>query len=211
MEGTIRVTASASTSITAKGVTLHVFLDAERAVFGSAALEQSKELRELTGRLRLLGLEDAQFSVQGVTLGGPSGVLKTSKATFQLHITETKLERLPSVLGALSDTKNLEVRRLQWLWDEFEMSVPLAVEAMRNAKRKAEAMASAIGARVTGMRNASDTWNMPESVVMFDGLSAAPKVSRARAASAPLEIGVEYRATQELEVTVTADFAVRND
>jgi uncharacterized protein YggE len=209
MEGTIRVTASAASSITAKGVTLHVYVDAERAIFGNAALEQSKELRDLTERLKRLGLDEAQFSVQGVTVSGPSGMLKSSKATFQLHVTETKLERLPSVLGALSDTKNLEVRQLEWLWDEFEMSVPLAVEAMRKAKRKAEAMASAIGVHVVGMLSASDSWSLPINPMRFEPPSAQAMMRSAKA-SPPLEIGVEYRATQQLEVTVTADFAVRN-
>jgi uncharacterized protein YggE len=208
MEGTIRVTASASSVITAKAVKLHVKLEGERAVFGSAALTQAKELKDLVERLKALGLEEAQISVTAVTMTNPASLLKTSKVTFKLEIAESKLERIPSVLGALSDTKNLEVQHLEWVWDDFETSVPLATEAMRKAKRKAEAMASGVGATVTGIRNASDSWNMPESVVMYD--SSAPKMMRSRSAP-PVDIGMEYRATQTLEVSVTADFAVRND
>lgn len=207
MEGTIRVTASASSVITAKAVKLHVKLEGERAVFGSAALTQAKELGDLVERLKVLGLEEAQISVNAVTVSSPSGLLKASKATFSLSIHEAKLERIPSVLGALSDTKNLEVQHLEWVWDDFEISVPLATEAMRKAKRKAEAMASGVGATVTGVRNASDSWSMPESVVMYD---SAPKLMRSRS-SAPVDIGMEYRATQTLEVSVTADFAVQNE
>ena len=208
MEGTIRVTASASSVITAKAVKLHVRLEGERAVFGSAALTQAKELKDLVERLKALGLEEAQISVSSVTMTNPASLLKASRATFSLVIYEPKLERIPSVLGALSDTKNLEVQHLEWVWDDFETSVPLATEAMRKAKRKAEAMASGVGATVTGIRNASDSWNMPESVVMYD--NSAPKMMRSRSA-APVDIGMEYRATQTLEVSVTADFAVQNE
>ena len=208
MEGTIRVTASASSVITAKAVKLHVRLEGERAVFGSAALTQAKELKDLVERLKALGLEEAQISVTSVTMTNPASLLKASKATFSLVISEGRLERIPSVLGVLSDTKNLEIQQLEWIWDDFETSVPLATEAMRKAKRKAEAMASGVGATVTGIRNASDSWSMPESVVMYD--SSAPKLMRSRSA-APVDIGMEYRATQTLEVSVTADFAVQNE
>ena len=207
MEGTIRVTASASSVITAKAVKLHVRLEGERAVFGSAALTQAKELKDLVERLKALGLEEAQISVTSVTMTNPASLLKASKATFSLVISEGRLERIPSVLGVLSDTKNLEIQQLEWIWDDFETSVPLATEAMRKAKRKAEAMASGVGATVTGIRNASDSWSMPESVVMYE---SAPKLMRTRSA-APVDIGMEYRATQTLEVSVTADFAVQNE
>lgn len=210
MEGTIRVTASANSTITAKAVKLHVRLEGERAVFGSAALTQAKELKDLVERLRILGLEEAQISVTSVTMTNPASLLKASKATFSLVIDESKLERIPSVLGALSDTKNLEIQHLEWVWDDFETSVLLATEAMRKAKRKAEAMASGVGATVTGIRTVSDSWSMPENVLMYDSVPQG-KVMRSRSSAAPVDIGMEYRATQTLEVSVTADFAVQNE
>ncbi len=208
MEGTIRVTASAKSTITAVSARLHLKIDGERAIFGNAALEQAKELKEFVTRLKALGLEESAVSLKAVRVSAPGGLLKASKAEFNLVVTESRLERLPQVIGAVSDTKNAELQQLEWQWDDFAASVPLAAEAMRKARSKAVAMAEASGATVTGVRNASDSWSMPESVVVYDAVSAAP-MSLARARSAPsADIGMEYRAERDLEVSVTVDFAV---
>jgi Protein of unknown function (DUF541) len=205
MEGTIRVTATAKRGITAQSAKLHVKLEGERVVFGAAALEQSRELKDLVTRLKILGLEDNAFSVASVRVTGPGGLLKNSRAEFNLVVTETRLERLPGVIGAISETKNASLQHLEWIWDDFETSVPLAAEAMRKAQRKAAAMAEAVGGKLGGVRNASDSWNMPESIVMYD---AMPMQAKALSRSREADIGMEYRAERELEVTVTVDFVV---
>jgi Protein of unknown function (DUF541) len=205
MEGTIRVTASARTQITAVSSKLHVKLEGERVVFGAAALEQARELKEFVTRLKTLGLEESALSVASVRVTGPGGLLKNSRAEFNVVVTETRLERLPGVVGAISETKNAVLQHLEWVWDDFEASVPLSAEAMRKARRKATAMAEAVGAKLGGVRNASDSWNMPESIVMYD---AMPMQAKALSRSREVDIGMEYRAERDLEVTVTVDFVV---
>jgi hypothetical protein len=203
MEGTIRVTATAKRLLTAESAKLHVKLEGDRVVFGSAALEQSRELKDLVTRLKGLGLEGNAFSLESVRITGPGGALKNSRAEFHLVVIEKNLERIAGVLGAITETKNAQLKHLEWVWDEYEPSLALAAEAMRKAQRKAVAMAEAVGAKLGGVRNASDSWNMPESVVVYDAMHTK-SLSRAR----EVDIGMEYRAERDLEVTVTVDFAV---
>jgi uncharacterized protein YggE len=204
MEGIIRITASEKRDISAKNAKLHIKLEAERIGFGNATWQQSREVRELVGKLKHLGLEENQISFASVRASSPGGLLKASRAEFHLVIS-CSLETIAAVLDALSESKNTELWQLEWLWEDFETQLELAAQAMQKAKRKAEAMATAAQCQVVGVRSASDSHTLPEAASSFhESFAKAPAMSR----RADMSVGMEYRATTTLEVTVTAEFIV---
>jgi hypothetical protein len=145
MEGIIRIGASEKREISASSAKLHIKLEAERIGFGNAAWQQSREVRDLVGKLKHLGLEENQISFASVRTSSPGGLLK------------------------------------------------------------AEAMAAAAQCQVVGVRSASDSHTLPEAASSFhESFAKAPAMSR----RADMSVGMEYRATTTLEVTVTAEFIV---
>jgi uncharacterized protein YggE len=110
---------------------------------------------------------------------------------------------LPDLLGALADRPGVSVQRLEWVYDEFEASIAAAAEAMKMARRKADAIAAAAGLEVTGIANATDSWSMPQPQAE---LADSGMLFAARAASAPVDLGIELNSTTELSTHLSVDF-----
>lgn len=202
------MTASEKERLWATGARLHLRVEGETFVMGNAAREKAREVGELVSALQSAGLDPQGIEVQGVRLGSATGLLgKNQKVAFHL-VAALRPEQLPAALGAVAAQRNARVQQLEWQFDDFEASVVLAAQAMQKARRKADAIAQAAGQRVTGVHGASDSWSMPSAHLELD-LPGAPTMQRVRAVqSSPLDVGVEYSATQELEVTLTVDFTL---
>lgn len=205
--GLLQVTVEDQTELTAHAAKLHLQVEGETLVFGHAATEKAREVRELTAQLIALGIAPDDLTVPSVRLSSASGLLgKNQKAEFTVLI-RVRPEQLPAVLGVVAAQKNARLGQLEWQFDDFEASVTLAAQAMQKARRKAEALAEAAGVRVTGLHRASDSWDLPALPVTFAAADLSdPALLRARAA--PLNIGVEYRAVQTLRTHLTAEFTV---
>lgn len=203
--GLLRVTIHESTEVTAISAKLHVQIEGETFVMGNAALERAREVRDFVSQLQAGGLEASAIQVRGVSLSNASGLLtKNQKVEFSL-VVEVKPEQLPTILGIVSAQKNIRLQQVEWVFDEFEASIPLAAQAMQKARRKADAIAQAAGQHIVGVHSASDSWDMPTVNV---NLQAMPTATLQRARQANLDLGVEYRATQILQVGLTVDFTL---
>lgn len=205
--GLIRITVDDRTDITAVSAKLHVQIEGETFVMGNAAMEKAREVRDFVAQLQAAGVLPQDIHVQGVKIASSSGLLaKNQKVEFQL-VVRVNPAQLPDVLGAVAAHKNMTLKQLEWVFDEFEASIPLAAQAMKKARRKADALAEAAGHRVTGVHSASDSWDMPVSNVNLKAdSSGAYGMMRAQAAS--VDVGVEYSATQQLSVHLTVDFTL---
>lgn len=207
--GLLRVTVDDKVDITADLARVHVWVEGESFVLGNAALDRAREVREFVLQLQTQGLAATEIQVQGVNIASSSGVLaKHQKVEFSL-VVQTPAAQLPQVLGVVAAQRNVRMRRLEWVFADFEASVSLAAQAMRKARRKAEAMAEAAGQRVTGIHLASDAWQMPVATRNLDFMQeetprAAPRSRHAE----PLDVGAEYSATQALRVHLTVDFTL---
>ncbi|THF85925.1 SIMPL domain-containing protein [Deinococcus sp. KSM4-11] len=204
--GLLRVTVQEHGEVTATGVRLHLSVEAETFVIGNAALNGARELRELVTSLRTAGVTDADLHVHGVRIAGAGGVLgRQQKATYTLAVRSTPVQ-LPEVLGAVAAHRHAQLSRLDWDFEAFEASLPLAAQAMQRARRKADVIAAAAGHRVVGVHSASDSWQMPSTTI--DLRSDAPMALMSRSRATPLDVGVEYSATQPLDVELTVDFTL---
>ena len=82
-ESILRVTAKASQEITASLAKLHFTVEGETFLFGNAALNRSRILKELVSRFKEVGATDEDFNVKSVSARVDSGLLgKSSKAEF---------------------------------------------------------------------------------------------------------------------------------
>lgn len=205
--GLLRVTVEEQADITASGATLRVLVEGETFVVGNAALERAREVREFVAALGAAGLTPDAVNVRGVRIANSSGLLgKNQKVQFNLDVKVTPAQ-LPEVLGTVAAGRNLQLQELAWSFDAFEATVPLAAQAMQRARRKADAIMGAAGHRVTGVHHASDSWDMPVvNVTLGGGGAADAHLLRSRLAG-PVDVGVEYSATQSVTVHLTVDFA----
>ena len=205
--GVLRIQLKDHLDVAAVRAKLHLEVAGETLVLGNAATERVKEVRDLTQQLQAAGIPEAQIQVRGVEISNRTGLLtKSQKARFLL-VVEVEATLLPQVLGLLADQKQVDLQRLEWIFDDFEASLLLGPQAMRKARRRAEAIAEAAGHRVVGVLNASDTWEMPVSIVNMQTDWMAQEVQRApRSRAGSLDAGVQYSSAHVLTVQLTVDF-----
>lgn len=203
----LRVTVNDQAEITAISAKLHLQIEGETFVMGNAALERAREVRDFVKALAHAGLGADAIHVQGVKIASSSGLLaKNQKVEFKLLV-KVLPDQLPEVLGVVAAQKNIILKGVEWKFDDFEASIPLAAAAMQKARRKADAIAKAAAHTVTGVHNASDSWDMPVANVNLLRDEGEFMMMRARQA-APVDVGVEYSATQTLSVSLTVDFTL---
>lgn len=184
---------------------MHVTLRAQSSLAATAAAKKVAEVRALVESLAAVGVPDEAIDVTGIQIATGSGKILTSQdVRITLEIAATP-EQLPEVLGILSARQGLAIDLLEWTYDEFEASIPATADAMRMARRKADAVADAAGLRVTGIRSASDTWSMPSPRVEMASFASD---ARMRVGAAPLDMGLTMSSSTKLSVRLTVDFEV---
>ncbi|MCA0251963.1 MAG: SIMPL domain-containing protein [Actinobacteria bacterium] len=201
--GILRITIDDSIRVEAESARVHLVVKGSSTVFGNAASKQAAEVRALVAALAAIGMGEDAIEVTGVRIDSRSGMLGKSHAEYLLAVAATP-DQLPGVLGTLADQSNLTLTELEWVFDSFEASIGATATALAKARRKADAVAAAAGGSVAGIAMISDSWSLPAPRVAFAAEDAA--VFRSAKASAPIDLGIEINATQELHIHLTVDF-----
>jgi Protein of unknown function (DUF541) len=207
-ESILRVTAKASQEITASLAKLHFVVEGETFLFGNAALDRSRILKDLVTKFKELGARDADFNVKSVSARVDSGLLgKSSKAEFKLELTVSDFSKLPDFLGVIASAKNVQLEQLEWIFETDVVMLELSAAAMKKAFDKATAMANAVGHAVLGIRSAGDSSQMPERIQTMNFSQDWMGQEKSRApALARVSIGTEFKATLEVTSEVSAEF-----
>lgn len=208
-ESILRVTAKASQEIAANAAKLHINVEGETFLFGNAALNRSKVLKDLLEKLGEFGATDADFNVKSVSARVDAGLLtKTTRAEFKLEFRVSDLSKLPDFFGVISQTKNVALEQLEWVFEMDAVMLELSAKAMKQALDKANAMAKAVGHSVLGIRSASDSSQMPQAtqVLSFPSNDFMSQEVARHVGKARVSIGTEFKASRELESSVTVDF-----
>lgn len=201
--GVLRVSVDHVVRISATSARVHARVRGSSLVASGVAGRKAAEVRDVVAALAARGISEDAVEVAGVRLATSEGrILHTQSVDIQL-VVQASTDQLPDILGVLADRPGVAVENLEWVYDEFEASIAGAAEAMKKARRKAEAIAASAGLEVTGIAMASDSWSMPQAPVQFAGESM---MYAARASSAPLDLGVEINATTELSTHLSVDF-----
>lgn len=203
--GILRITVDDSGPVAASAAKLHLAVKGNAAVLGNAAVKRAAEVRELTAALAAIGVAEEKIEVTGVQVASTSSLLgRNQRAEFSLRVLVDP-DQLPGVLGVLAEAPNLTLQNLEWVFETFEASIPLTAQAMLKARRKADAVAAAIGQRITGIANASDSWSMVSPRPMAASYDAG-MMARSMKGAPELDLGVDFSSTTELNVHVTVDF-----
>ena len=201
--GLLRVSVDHVVRISATSARVHARVRGSSLVASGVAGRKAAEVRDVVAALAVRGISEDAVEVAGVRLTTSEGrILHSQSVDIQLVVTADS-DQLPDVLGVLADRPGVAVENLERVYDEFEASITAAAEAMKKARRKAEAIAAAAGLEVTGITTASDSWSMPQAQVQFAGEGM---MYAARASAAPLDLGVEINATTELSTHLSVDF-----
>jgi uncharacterized protein YggE len=203
--GDVRITVELAVRIDATGARVHVTLRAQSSLAATAATKKVAEVRALVESLAAVGIPDDSIDVTGMQIAtGQGKILASQEVRITLEIATTP-EQLPEVLGILAARHGLSVDQVEWTYDEFEASISATADAMRMARRKADAVAEAAGLRVIGITSASDTWSMPSPRVEMASFASD---TRMRVGAAPLDMGMTMSSTTKLSVRLTVDFEV---
>jgi uncharacterized protein YggE len=203
--GDLRVTVEHDVRIDASGARLHVTVRAQSSLAATAAAKKVAEVRALVESLATVGIPDSSIDVTGMQIvTGQGKILASQEVRITLEIA-VENEQLPGVLGILAANKGLAVDQIEWMYDQFEASISATADAMRMARRKADAVADAAGLRVVGIASASDTWSMPSPRVEMASFAAD---ARMRVGAAPLDMGMTMSSSTKLSVRLTVDFEV---
>lgn len=203
--GLLRITVDHTVRVTASSARVHIRVRGSSTIFGGLAGRKAAEVRDLVADLAGRGVPEDAIEVTGVHIATGDVKLLKSQAVDIALVVRATADQLPDVLGALSERPGVTVDELEWVYEQFEASIPATAEAMAMARRKADAVAAAAGLEVTGIANASDSWSMPTPRVEFASDQVMFAAS-ARAAAPPLDLGLDLNATTELSVHLSVDF-----
>lgn len=203
--GDLRISVEHDVRIDAVGARVHVTVRAQSSLAATAAAKKVAEVRALVESLAAVGIPDSAIDVTGMQIvTGQGKILASQEVRITLEIAATS-ELLPAVLGLLAARQGLAVDQIEWTYDQFEASIAATADAMRMARRKADAVAEAAGLKVVGIATASDTWSMPSPRVEMASFAAD---ARMRVGGAPLDMGLSMSSSTKLSVRLTVDFEV---
>lgn len=203
--GDVRITVEHDVRIDAVGARVHVTVRAQSSLAATAAAKKVAEVRALVESLAGVGVPESSIDVTGVQIStGQGKFLVSQEVRITLEVAVGN-EQLPEVLGILAARQGLAIDQIEWTYDQFEASISATAEAMRMARRKADAVAAAAGLHVVGVTSASDSWTMPSPRVEMASFAAD---SRMRLGAAPLDMGLTMSSSTKLSVRLTVDFQV---
>ena len=201
----MRITVEHDVRIDAVGARVHVTVRAQSSLAATAAAKKVAEVRALVESLAGAGIPESSIDVTGIQIAtGQGKILVSQEVRITLEVAVGN-EQLPEVLGIFAARQGLTVDQIEWTYDQFEASISATAEAMRMARRKADAVAAAAGLRVVGITSASDSWSMPSPRVEMASFAAD---SRMRVGAAPLDMGLTMSSSTKLSVRLTVDFQV---
>lgn len=204
--GTLRITVDHSVRIAASSARVQVRVSGSSTLAAGVAGRKAALVRDIVAELAAKGVAEEAVEVAGVRSSVRDGALLKNQTIEIDLVVSTEPELLPEVLGVLADRPGVSVTRLDWVYDDFEASIGATATAMAMARRKADAVAASVGLEVIGVEQASDSWSMPSP--RHDQAEPVLFAASARSASAPLDLGLELRATTELSVHLSVDFAL---
>lgn len=213
--GILKLSEQERRDIEAHAVKIGIVVEGENFLYGNAALEKCQEVRQAVERIQAVEPGIA-IHVQSVQVRSDSGWFsKSSKGVYSLEMTLEPLDRINEVLGVLMDLKNVNLHSLTWVFLDDEIKIELAAQAMAKALKKAEAMATAVGHRVIGIRACSDSYQMPQlDMTVLQPLSAdgalPASVSRVRLSKAPTaDLGTPMNGKKEIVALVSVEFFIQ--
>ena len=199
---TIRVSAEGRVEAAPDVVTLNVRVVTEDRRSAVAAEENAATTQAVIAALRRATGEDAKIQTTGYALTPQFEYLKPSsthrltgyRVRNSVVLRSSDLAGIGRAIDAAADAGANEIDSLSFgLRDDFERRLEALAEATRRARAKADAIAAALGTKVTRVVSVEESGGFPAPVRM--------QAQFATKASTPVEVGnLELRARVSMQV-----------
>ncbi|MDR0990990.1 MAG: SIMPL domain-containing protein [Propionibacteriaceae bacterium] len=208
--GILRVTVDDTTVVHANRARLffHLAVRSKSAAWPHGTDQPAAEVSELTRALQHFGIPANQVLVDPVSDPTAVGLLRSNDRTC-FHLTATvQTDQVATVLGLLADRSNARLVSLEWLYDDYEATLPILAASVAKARRKAEILARAAHVVVTGIAHLSDSWSVTPSALAAETAAGEPEF-RSLLPDRPLDPAIALTGNRELAVHLTVDFEIK--
>jgi uncharacterized protein YggE len=203
----ISVAMSATAEVEADRADLHLQVRGSSLIFGNAALSRAREVPQLVTDLKGLGVPEGDIHLMDVQAEVHKGL--NSAATYSLRVHCSSLDRLGTLLGAITAQKNVTLNRLTWGYnptEEQQTDSRLLDECLRRANARARQMAGGLGVQLRGIHRCRERRNDSEAPILYQ---AQADFSRSRSgASMELDMGMTPSHSKRITVAIEVDYLV---
>lgn len=152
-------------------------------------------------------------NIKSVKILSQSGwFTKSSKGIYSLIIKCDDINKIGEVIGAISDSENISLNELEWVYDEDFEKLSLIQEAMKKCQEKAKAMAEIVGHEISHIHSASDSYDIPNANLTIRRPTLDDWQERRRrgavAGSSVIDIGTEFKGTKEIIAIASVEYII---
>jgi len=214
-EQLIEVVEEVTEEIAATGADVRAIVGGARFVAGEAALQQAVEVRKLIDALAAAGIAEKDVGIESVRVSTSKGaLLKSSSATYVLAVRCREPKLVAEAIDAVAAQKNCKLDGVTWRYDVPEsIRHEWLARCVRKAKAAADAIAGALGARVSGAHKIIDDTHgkSPQSFAPrggYGGYDGSTPIRAMKQRVADALDDLELAPKQEQTVRVRAWFAI---
>ena len=211
--GILKVTERAKAEINAIKAKLHLGITGENVLFGNAAIEKAKEIKELVEKISKIPDFKFTISVKSVRVISQTGWFsKSSKGVYSIVIDCDGIDKIGEVIWQISETANMMISELEWVFDDDGAKMELIKIAVKKCIDKGNAMVDVSGHQISHINAASDSYDVPNvnlsvrGIDLDDGLERRSR--RVVAGSSVANIGTEIRGVKEITATASIEFVI---
>jgi uncharacterized protein YggE len=185
---------------------LFVVIKGSSLVTGNAALHKAQEVKQLVNDLTASGMEMSNIYLAGVSAEMTSGHLsKSSAASYSLRIRCRNLDFLADILGIVTAQKNATLHTIVWGYRDDSQARDHWMElALDHANRKAARIAGALGVKLLGVHNLTETYT---DFASLGQLVMQAETGRARRMTRD-DLGLEVSHSKKVELRVIVEYRV---
>lgn len=198
--------------VSATSASLYISIQGTSFFSGQLALTRAREVAQFVAALRELGLTDAEIQLLSVTASETSGLLsRTSSAFYELKVHCKSLDSLTDILGAITSQKNIQLQRIQWVYDGLDtLRDTLQDRCLAELNRCARRIAAGLGVTLLGVHHYEEQWTYPEGETRVLIGSMAPQNldrTKSRMIRKP-DLGMSCSHRERLQLFLQADYRV---
>ncbi len=209
---TISVEASQTQRVEANRADIYVSVAGASLFSGAVALQKAREVAELVGALKSIGIEEAQIKIESIRAHNQSGTFtKGSSVIYSLRLENVALELIVDAVGAITSAKNATLYRLAWRFaDETPLRDEMRAKCLQMALERAKIIAQTLEVKLTGVYELGEKWQGigDEASVAREGYDGMGRSRAKRLAVSEEELGLAITHAEDAKLELTIQFRV---
>lgn len=204
----ISVTMSATAEVEADRADLFLQVRGSSLIFGNAALSRAREVAQLVADLKGIGIPEGDIRLLDVQAEVQKGI--SSAATYSLRVHCSSLDRLSTLLGAITTQKNVTLNHLAWDYspmEEQQTDARLLDDCLKRANVRAQQIAGGLGVQLQGIHRFREQRN--DLIEKGARLPMQADFSRARTSlGQDLDMGMNPSHSKRITVQIELDYLI---